>query len=185
MCGVQDGAWHLSLSALVAALRAGLGLTPRDAERAAYRLIGGAPEQAGALAAALGIALNTLQRCSVCGDVTGDVRCAICADPAREAGHIRVVEYPRDIVALERRGGYRGHYHVLYGAIMPLEGIGPDDLRVVSLLQRARALGADGTVALATRDDVPGQATAMYLWKALQPLGVRIMRDAAGLPPTR
>ena len=185
VCGVQGDGWQPSLAALIAALRAGLGMTPRDAERAAYRLIGGAPEQARALVEELGVALHTLRRCDVCGDVTGDARCAICADQAREAGQIRVVEDPRDVAALERRGGYRGRYHILYGAIMPLEGVGPDRLRIGALLQRARTLGANGTVVLATRDDIPGRSTAMYLWKVLQPLGVHITRDATGLPPLR
>jgi recombination protein RecR len=113
--------------------------------------------------------------------VTDEEPCRICADPGRDGGLLCVVEEPNDLLAMERTGEYRGHYHVLLGALSPLDGIGPDELKVRELLQR---LEADRVreVILATNPNVEGDATAIYLAKLLRPLGLRVTRIARGLP---
>jgi len=119
--------------------------------------------------------------CGTCFNVTEQNPCRICADPARDGRLLCVVEEPNDLLAMERTGEYRGRYHVLLGALSPLDGIGPDDLKVRELLARLEA-SAPGEVILATNPNVEGEATALYLAKLLRPLGVRITRIARGLP---
>jgi recombination protein RecR len=113
--------------------------------------------------------------------VTEQDPCRICTDPARDGRLLCVVEEPNDLLAMERTGEYRGRYHVLQGALSPLDGIGPDDLKVRELLARLEA-GGPAEVILATNPNVEGEATALYLAKLLRPLGVRITRIARGLP---
>ena len=119
--------------------------------------------------------------CSSCFNVTDEDPCGICADPRRDAGLLCVVEEPNDLLAMERTGEFRGRYHVLLGALSPLDGIGPDELKVRELLRR---LEADHVreVILATNPNVEGDATAIYLAKLLRPLGMRVTRIARGLP---
>ena len=119
--------------------------------------------------------------CSACFNVTDQDPCAICDDPARDASLLCVVEEPNDLVAMERTGEYRGRYHVLLGALSPLDGIGPEDLRVRELLTRLENDQVEEVI-LATNPSVEGEATAIYLARLLKPLGMRITRIARGLP---
>jgi recombination protein RecR len=122
-----------------------------------------------------------VRNCSCCFNVTDEDPCRICGDPRRDPGLLCVVEEPNDLLAMERTGEYRGRYHVLLGALSPLDGIGPDELKVRELLRR---LEADQVreVILATNPNVEGDATAIYLAKLLRPLGMRVTRIARGLP---
>lgn len=133
-------------------------------------------------AEAIGEALVALEAgvatCSQCCNLTSKDPCALCSDPRRQRDVVCVVEHPQDILAFERSGEYRGLYHVLHGAIAPLDGIGPDQLRIRELLAR---LGDVGEVILATDPDVEGDATALYIGRLLQPLGVRVTRLAHGI----
>jgi recombination protein RecR len=140
----------------------------------------GSRENANALAEAI---LNVKERvvfCTVCFNTTEEKVCAICSDPMRDR-KICVVEEPLDVVALDRTGQYRGKYHVLHGAISPIDGIGPDKLRIRELLERVRTESPDEVI-LATNLDIPGEATATYLHRLLVPLGVTTTRPASGLP---
>ena len=119
--------------------------------------------------------------CQTCFNVTDEDPCRICADPARDARLLCIVEEPNDLMAIERTGEYRGRYHVLLGALSPLDGIGPDDLKVRELLVRIEN-GAVAEVILATNPNVEGEATALYLARLLRPLGMRVTRIARGLP---
>jgi recombination protein RecR len=119
--------------------------------------------------------------CSVCQNVTEEDPCVICSDEQRDRSSICVVEEPLDILALERSGGYRGLYHVLHGVISPMEGIGPEELKLDELVERVRA-GAAGEVIMATNPNLEGEATAMYVQRLLQPLAVKVTRLARGLP---
>jgi recombination protein RecR len=119
--------------------------------------------------------------CRVCGNVTQEETCRICADPRRDESVICVVEEPKDVVAVERTREFRGRYHVLGGAISPIDGVGPDDLRIRELLLRL-ADGVVQEVILATDPNLEGEATATYLSRLMQPMGVRISRLASGLP---
>src|SRR5262245_759733 len=119
--------------------------------------------------------------CSICLALTADERCALCQDPRRDSNVICVVERPADLIALERSGQFKGRYHVLHGCLAPLDGIGPEQLRITELLRRLQ----DGTVhevVLATNPTVEGEATALYLSRLIKPLGVRVTRIAHGLP---
>jgi len=119
--------------------------------------------------------------CSICFNITEEDPCPVCRDESRDRSIICVVEEPLDVLAIERTGEYRGLYHVLHGAISPVEGIGPDELRINELLARLRAEPVQ-EVLLATNPNLEGEATAMYLARLLEPLGVRVTRLARGLP---
>jgi recombination protein RecR len=121
--------------------------------------------------------------CQTCFNITsaGRIECEICADPQRDVGVICVVEEPLDVVALERSSGFQGRYHVLHGVLSPIEGVGPDDLKIRELVTRL-AEGDNEEVILATNPSLEGDATAMYLRQQLQPLGIRVTRLARGLP---
>jgi recombination protein RecR len=159
------------------------GIGEKTAARLAFHILRAAPEDAAALAAAITDVKQKIRFCGVCCDLTESDPCGVCADARREAGLVCVVAQPQDVVAIERTGGYRGRYHVLHGLLSPLDGIGPEDLRVAELLRRC----ADGAspvaeVILATSSTVEGEATAVYLAKLLRPLGVRTSRIATGVP---
>jgi recombination protein RecR len=169
------------LARLIDALGALPTIGPKTAQRLAYHILRLPPEQAEALAQAILEARARTRYCSVCWNLTDDDPCAICRNPQRTAAVICVVEDPRDVVALERTREFKGRYHVLHGAISPLDGVGPDDLRIAELLERVRT-GEVDEVIVATNPRVEGEATAIYLARLLKPLGVRVTRIAHGLP---
>jgi recombination protein RecR len=154
---------------------------PKTAQRLAFYILRLSPEDARALADAILDVKAQMRHCSICFSITDVDPCAICANPARQPTVLCVVEDPRDVVALERTREFRGRYHVLGGAISPLDGIGPDDLRIAQLVERVRAGGIEEVI-IATNPRVEGEATALYLARVLKPLGVRVTRIAHGLP---
>ncbi len=157
------------------------GVGEKTAARLAFHILRAAPEDAAALAAAIAEVRQKIRFCSTCCDLTEADPCGICRDARRDAGLVCVVAQPQDVIAIERAGGYRGRYHVLHGLLSPLDGVGPDDLRVAELVRRS----GDGTIReaiLATSPSVEGEATAVYLSKLLRPLGVRTTRIATGVP---
>jgi recombination protein RecR len=156
------------------------GIGPKTASRLAYHLLRGPREEATALAEAILEVKERIRLCSVCFNTTEEDPCPICADPSRERA-ICVVEEPLDVVALERTGQFKGRYHVLHGAVSPVEGIGPDKLKIQELLTRVRTEQPDEVI-VATNLDLPGEATATYLHRLLVPLGINVTRPASGLP---
>jgi len=157
------------------------GIGPKTASRLTFYLLRRPAEQAETLADALRDLKQKIVFCSVCYNITEQDPCTVCRDEARDRSIICVVEEPLDVVAIDRTGEYRGLYHVLHGAISPVEGIGPDELRINELLARLKDEPAQ-EVLLATNPNLEGEATAMYLARLLQPLGVRVTRLARGLP---
>ncbi len=156
------------------------GIGPKTASRLAFHLLRGSKEDATGLAEAILEVKERIRLCSVCFNITEQDPCAICLDPARTRA-ICVVEEPLDVVALDRTGQYSGKYHVLHGAISPIDGIGPDQLRIRELLIRVRDEQPEEVI-VATNLDLPGEATATYLHKLLVPIGVTVTRPASGLP---
>ena len=157
------------------------GIGPKSAQRIAFHLLAADPVDVRRLAAALVEVKDKVRFCSTCGNVAEEEQCRVCRDPRRDASLICVVEEPKDVVAIERTREFRGRYHVLGGAISPIEGIGPDDLRTRELLARLEP-DAVREVILATNPNIEGEATAMYLARLLGPLGVKVTRIASGLP---
>ncbi len=156
------------------------GIGPKTASRLAYHVLRGSSDEAKSLAEAILEVKEKIRLCSICFNTTESDPCAICADPKRDSA-ICVVEEPLDVVALERTGQFKGRYHVLHGAVSPVEGIGPDKLRIQELLIRVRNEQPDEII-VATNLDLPGEATATYLHRLLVPLGVNVTRPASGLP---
>jgi len=157
------------------------GVGPKTASRLTFYLLRAPDEMAQTLSAAL-VDLKTKTRyCSICFNITEDDPCGICADSGRDATQVVVVEEPLDVLAVERTGAYQGRYHVLHGAISPVEGIGPEDLKIGELVERVRQ-GGVLEVIVATNPGMEGDATAMYLQRQLAPTGVKITRLARGLP---
>ncbi len=157
------------------------GIGEKTAARLAFHILRAPPEDAAALAAALSDLRKQVTMCSTCCDFTEVDPCALCANARRDESLICVVAQPQDVVAIERTGGYRGRYHVLHGVLSPLDGVGPDDLRVAELVKRAGG-GEVKEVIVATNPSIEGEATAAYLAKLLRPLGVRASRIATGVP---
>ena len=157
------------------------GIGPKSAQRLTYHLLRAPEDQARTLAQAIIELKEKIILCSICQNVTEEDPCGICGDPQREQSSICVVEEPLDILALERAGGHRGLYHVLHGVISPMEGIGPDDLKLKQLVARLQN-GAVHEVIMATNPNLEGEATAMYVSRLLAPAGVRVTRLARGLP---
>jgi len=159
------------------------GIGPKTASRLTFFLLNAPEDLAGDLAEALQTLKTGTRRCSVCFNITnaGQELCEICASSERDGKMICVVEEPLDVLAMERIGSYQGHYHVLNGALSPIEGIGPDDLTIRELVERVRAGGVEEVI-LATNPSLEGDATAMYLGRQLTGLGVRVTRLARGLP---
>ncbi len=157
------------------------GIGPKTAQRLTYFLLRAPAEQSEALSAAILEMKRKVVLCAQCFNITEQSPCDICANPQRDTTRICVVEEPLDVVAIDRTGQYHGQYHVLHGALSPIEGIGPDELKMRELLQR---LGSDTVqeVILATNPNLEGDATAMYLTRLLQPLGLTVTRLARGLP---
>ena len=157
------------------------GIGPKSAQRIAFHLLAAEPADVGRLAAALQRVKDEVKFCTTCGNVAEAEQCRICLDPRRDETVICVVEEPKDVVAIERTREFRGRYHVLGGAISPIEGIGPDDLRVRELLQRLQD-GAITELILATDPNLEGEATATYLARLIKPMDLRVTRLASGLP---
>jgi len=157
------------------------GVGPKTAQRLAFYILKAAPDDAKKLARAIDEVKDKIRFCEECFNVTDRTRCEFCSDPGRDRTIICVVEEPRDIVALEKTGEYKGLYHVLQGAISPIDGIGPDDIRVKELLKRLSENDVREVV-IATNPNIEGEATAMYIAKLVKPLGVRATRIASGLP---
>jgi recombination protein RecR len=157
------------------------GIGPKSAQRLAYFILRMPAPEARSLAEAILEVKDKVTLCSTCQNVTEVDPCRICTDAARDRTIICVVEEPLDILALERTGSYHGLYHVLHGAISPMDGIGPDDLKVSELLNRLRS-GETQELILATNPNLEGEATSMYLARLIGPLGLRITRLARGLP---
>jgi recombination protein RecR len=158
------------------------GIGEKSATRLAFHLVRGPRQQLRELAQALLDVTDKIRLCSVCMNMTEVDPCGMCSDTRRDPDTICVVASPSDVVAIDRGGHFRGRFHVLHGLLSPLEGIGPDDLRLAELIRR---LGGDPPVAeviIATSANVDGEATAMYVARALKPLGVKVTRIATGLP---
>ena len=157
------------------------GIGPKSAQRIAFYLLKAAPEDANRLARAVVEAKERVSWCRRCFNFAEGELCVYCRDDRRDSSLLCVVEEPRDIVAVERTQEYRGRYHVLLGAISPIEGIGPEQLKVKELLARVNDEGVKEVI-LATNPNIEGEATAMYLARLLKPLGLRVTRIASGLP---
>lgn len=157
------------------------GVGPKGAQRIAFYLLSADPADVRRLATALLEVLERVKFCRTCGNVAEEDECRICRDPRRDPAMICVVEEPKDVAAIEKIREFRGRYHVLGGAISPIDGIGPDDLRISQLMKRL----SDGTVTeliLATDPNLEGEATAAYLARLVKPMGLRVTRPASGLP---
>ncbi len=170
-----------SVTHLIEALSRLPGIGPKTASRLTYYLLRAPDEQVESLAQALRELKTRTRFCSICFNITEADPCPICSDEERDAGTICVVEEPLDVLAIERTREYRGRYHVLHGAISPVEGIGPENLRIKELLDRVRGQPVREVI-LATNPSLEGEATAMYLQRHLAPLGARVTRLARGLP---
>jgi recombination protein RecR len=161
------------------------GIGPKSAQRIAFHLLKLSRDDAVRLATAITEVKERVSFCTRCFNVAvgaaGQAECAICTDDRRDPNVVCVVEEPRDIVAVERTNEFRGRYHVLQGAISPIEGIGPDQLKVKELLGRLEPEGVQEVI-LCTNPNIEGEATAMYLARLLRPLGIRVTRIASGLP---
>ncbi len=169
------------LAGLVTALQRLPGIGAKSAQRLAFHLLKTPREDVDALCAAMLSVKDRVTYCSVCSNITDVDPCGYCTDSGRDGRVICVVEQPENVWAVERTRGFRGRYHVLMGAIAPLQGIGPDDLKIKGLLARV----ADGSVEeiiVATNPTVEGEATALYIARLLKPLGVRVSRIAMGVP---
>ena len=169
------------MASLIDALHSLPGIGPKSAQRLAYYLIRMPSEEARSLAEAIVAVKERVVLCGQCFDITEADPCAICVDARRDRTRMCVVEEPLDVRALERTSSYSGLYHVLHGVISPINGVGPDDLRIRQLLERLR-LGGVEEIVIATNPNVEGEATALYLQRLLEGLEVRITRPARGLP---
>ncbi|MFS0885903.1 recombination mediator RecR [Aeromicrobium sp. 179-A 4D2 NHS] len=157
------------------------GIGPKSAQRIAFHLLDADPDDVKRFAQTLVDAKTKVLFCSICGNVTVDTTCRICSDPRRDGSVLCVVEESKDVIAIERTREFRGRYHVLGGAISPIAGIGPDQLRIKELLGRLQ----DGTVTeviIATDPNLEGEATATYLMRMLVPIGLTVTKLASGLP---
>lgn len=169
-----------SFDRLAAELQRLPGIGAKSAARLAYHLLRAPAEEAERLSRAIGEARAAVKRCSVCNTLTEPDPCEVCSDPERDATLLCVVEEPGNVAAIEKTREFKGRYHVLWGALSPLKGIGPDEIDVAGLVRRVTREVKE--VILATNPNVEGEATALYLAKRLRPAGVRLSRIAFGLP---
>jgi len=169
------------LGELVAALQRLPGIGARSAQRLAFHLLKTPREEVDALMDAMRSVKERVTYCTICSNITDVDPCAYCTEPDRDRRLLCVVEQPENISAVEKTRGFRGRYHVLMGAIAPLQGIGPDELKIKGLLARV-ADGGIEEIILATNPNVEGEATALYLARLLKPLGVKVTRIAMGVP---
>jgi len=174
-------AYPRPLARLIEELEKLPGIGPKSAQRLALHILHASPEEAAALAETIREVKEQIGTCPVCFNYTAGDECELCADPQRDDSLLCVVGDPRDLMAMERAGGYAGRYHVLQGLISPMDGMGPDSLRISELLDRVRE-GQFTEVILATNPTVEGDATAMYIAGLLKPLGITVSRIALGLP---
>ena len=168
------------LTRLIEELQRLPGIGPKGAQRLAFHLLKTPREQTDRLIGALHDVKERVTYCSVCNNITDVDPCAFCSSDARDQRTICVVEEPQNVAAIEKTRDFKGLYHVLMGAISPLQGIGPDDLKIKGLLGRVN--GGVDEVILATNPNVEGEATAIYLARLLKPLGVKVTRIATGIP---
>jgi len=157
------------------------GIGEKTAARPAFYILRAPEAYAADLSRAIREVKQKLKECPICCQLTDREPCAVCADARRDGAVICVVSQPQDLMALERTGSFRGRYHVLHGVLSPLDGVGPDDLRIKPLLARLAGGGVEEVV-LATSPNVEGDATALYLARLIKPLGVRVTRIASGVP---
>ena len=184
------------MTRLIDSLRRLPGIGSKSAQRIAFYLLKAEPEETARLADVLRDLKASIRLCEICNNFTDVSPCTYCSDASRDARMVCVVEEPANIVPIERTGKYRGRYHVLHGALSPLQGVGPDQLRIGNLLARIQKDGGIGAedsgegggvsrieeVIVATNPNVEGEATALYLSRLLKPLGVRVSRIAMGMP---
>lgn len=180
--GEQDG--KISGKALGRTVEAFMrlpGIGRKSAERLAFAVLGMPKEEAAGIAQAIVDLKNSSRYCSECNNITEEEICGICSDEKRDRTVICVVEEPSNILVLEKTGTFRGRYHALLGALSPLDGVGPEDLKIDGLMQRLKAGGVNEVI-IATNPTVKGETTAMYLAKLIKPLGISVSRIAYGLP---
>lgn len=157
------------------------GIGGKTAQRLAFHILSMEDQDAFALAEAISAAKTSMSYCSVCGNLTDTDPCAVCADESRDKSVICVVESPKDVVAMERIREYRGYYHVLHGAISPMDGMGPDDINLKSLIRRLQDEAVKELI-IATNPTIEGEATAMYIARLIKPSGIKVSRIAHGIP---
>ncbi len=158
------------------------GIGPKSAQRLAFYILERSSSEAQQLAQAILDAKNKIKYCSICCNMTDIDPCPVCSAPKRDNTIICVVEEPRDVVAIEKSGEYKGRYHVLQGSISPIDGVGPDQLKIKELLAHLQIVPDIKEVLMATNPTIEGEATAMYLAKLIKPLGIKVTRIAHGLP---
>jgi recombination protein RecR len=158
------------------------GVGTKTAQRLAFQILGMSDEDAFEIADAITAAKKELKYCSVCGNLTDGDPCMICMDAARDRSVICVVESPRDVSAIERMREYKGLYHVLHGAISPMDGIGPDQINLKQLIIRLQESDEVREIIIATNPNIEGEATAMYTAKLIRPTGIKVSRIAHGVP---
>jgi recombination protein RecR len=173
--------WTPSLQRLVAELAKFPGIGQKSATRLAFFILRQPTTEADALVSAIREVKEKIRFCSICFNLTESDPCPLCSDPKREEHVLCVVEEPQDLMAIERSRSFRGRYHVLHGALSPIDGIGPEDLKMTELLHRLRSTEVE-EVLVATNFTVEGEATALYLGRLLRPLGLRVTRLAYGIP---
>ncbi len=173
--------YSASLESLIEQLCGLPGIGPKSAQRIALYLLSIPRAEAVELAKAIVDVKDRVRFCSICFNISEGEVCSVCSDARRDESVICVVEEPRDVIAIERSGSFRGRYHVLGGAISPIDGIGPDELRFTELVGRLRE-GAVSEVIVATNPNAEGEATALYLAQLVRPLGIKVTRIASGLP---
>ena len=171
-----------SLNKLINELGKLPGIGGKTAQRLAFHILSLTDREAEELADAISSAKKTLRYCEVCGNLTDSDKCKICADETRDGSVICVVESPQDVMAMERIREFKGRYHVLHGTISPMDGIGPNDLNLASLVKRLQAEPDVKELILATNPNIEGEATAMYIANLLKPSGIKVTRIAHGLP---
>ncbi|MCI7617881.1 MAG: recombination mediator RecR [Firmicutes bacterium] len=157
------------------------GIGNKSAQRLAFHILALEDREAQQLAEAITYAKREMKYCSVCGNLTDEDPCAICSDPSRRRDVICVVENPRDVMAMERIKEFNGLYHVLHGVISPMEGIGPEDINLKSLIQRLQVNDVKELI-IATNPNIEGEATAMYIARLIKPAGIKVTRIAHGIP---
>ncbi|MDA7857953.1 recombination mediator RecR [bacterium] len=170
-----------SLERLIQALHRLPGIGPKNAERLAIHILKTSKGEAEELANAILQARAKIKYCSICFNITESDICSICQDSSRNSGMICVVEQPQDVIVIEKTGKYKGKYHVLMGTLSPLDGVGPDDLKIKELMTRVQNNGISEVI-VATNPNAEGEATAAYLSKLIKPLNIKITRLAHGIP---